>query len=71
MSKPVYCQHHLLEVNCGKCLTSGAWDILRASSDLRKAGHSRAISWARVYLGLENRDEVKGARAVWDDERQE
>jgi len=70
MSKPVYCQHHLLEINCGKCLTSGAWDIIRASRDLRTSGHHRAISWARGYLGLENREDVSNTRAPWDDERE-
>ena len=68
MSKPVYCQHHLLEVNCDKCLRSGAWDIVRNSKDLRRQ-HWRAVDWARGFLGLENREEAVATRAPWDDER--
>jgi hypothetical protein len=36
-------------------LTEGAWAILKASKDLRKYKHDRAIDWARGYLDLDDK----------------
>jgi hypothetical protein len=67
--KPEKCIHKNIEVECKQCLTDGAWAILKAGKDLRQHGHSRAIDWARGYLGLdENRPNVVGARVPMPEE---
>lgn len=36
-------------------LREGAWAVVKASRELEQSGHGRAVSWARGWLGLEDR----------------
>jgi hypothetical protein len=60
------CKHKRVETECEYCTTSVAWAIVKDSKGMRETGHSRAVDWARGYLGLEDRVEVRGTRHPYD-----
>lgn len=58
------CQHRREETECPYCLTSVAWAIVKDKEVRERFPHTHR--WARLVLGLEDREEVRGTRHPHD-----
>jgi hypothetical protein len=61
------CRHKRQEIDCDYCFTSVTWAIVKDAKGMRETGHDATVRWARAYLGLEDRPEVRGSRRTHDE----